>query len=100
VQPAVPKAFLNGSAPDPKVNQLPPRQNSMLSIGEIGNRPVDITRPAFAPYSVVNAGLVPHSPEADGEVRAPGTRFAPEPCRDDKKKPQPAVAASGFDPFK
>ena len=45
-------------------------------------------------------GPRPTRTETVGAVRAFGARFEPKPSRAKQKRPQPAVAASGFDPFK
>ncbi|HET9185104.1 MAG TPA: hypothetical protein VFN82_03080 [Solirubrobacterales bacterium] len=77
---------------------LPRRQPRHRDI-RVSNRP-PATRDAFAPNIVVNASLARHGLEAGGSRRTCGARFVPNPSRGKEKGPQPAVAASGFDPFK
>jgi hypothetical protein len=41
-----------------------------------------------------------HSADAEAAGRINGAQFVPIPSTEARKRPQPAVAASGFDPFK
>jgi hypothetical protein len=77
--------------PDPAIN--PGRRNA-------SNRCLDSTRSAFGTNAVLNALLVGHGDDGPGGIHSHGVHFVPKPSRGTQKRPQPAVAASGFDPFK
>jgi hypothetical protein len=84
----------------------------MLAISEISNPAIDptgpmlpvrrsrLTKSAFGPHAVLNALLVAHPSEPAGPLRTCGAHIAPKASPKRKKRLQPAVAASGFDPFK
>jgi hypothetical protein len=106
---------LDGSFPHTARSKLPPRYHSILSTGELRKQRIDstailtarvastalMTKAAFASYARGNAALVRHAAEGDGTKRTCGARFAPKARRSRRKtRLQPAVAASGFDPFK
>jgi hypothetical protein len=110
---AASESSLNRSLPDAQPIELPSPDDAVLPIGEVSNPAVDPTRrvpavhrsrlstkSAFGTHTVLNALLV--VPCTDGLVRdrTCGARFAPKASTGAQKRPQPAVAASGFDPFK
>jgi hypothetical protein len=85
VEAVPPHALLDRPPADPKAEQLPPRNHSMLPTRKVRYRPIRVgrreegTRSEFAPYGVVNAALVPHPAEGEGSGRALGARFVPKP---------------------
>ena len=104
---------LDRSLPNSQPLELPPTNDPMLPIGKPSDQainphdrarsihpPRSSTRSALGTHAVLNALLVGHVPEADGPVRTHGGRIVSKPSRKQQKRPQPAVAASGFDPFK
>jgi hypothetical protein len=91
---------LDGAAADSQRKQLPPRHHPVLSFGELGDGLVPGTRPASDTYIRANAALVAHAADGRASGRTRGARFVATPSSGTEKRPQPAVAASGFDPFK
>jgi hypothetical protein len=73
MKPPGSEAHLNRAAPNPGVKQLPPPHHAVLPTRKPRNDTIHITRPAFAPYGVVNAGLVGHAADVGGGRRAGGT---------------------------
>jgi hypothetical protein len=60
MQPSLTQPPINSPPPHPNPKQLPPSHYALLAVGERRDRSIHIARPAFAPYDVVNAGLVRH----------------------------------------
>jgi hypothetical protein len=94
------KPALDRSAADSGRNKLPPLHNPVLPIGQVRDRTIARSRAPFPTYTVVNGALAGHAVDPAERRRACGAHFAPTPSRGSQKRPQPAVAASGFDPFK
>lgn len=90
--------------------ELPPRDHAVLPLGQLSHRPISShsihstvhprSRSAYSPYCVAFAPLGEHPSEVGEAPCTRGTRFVPSSSTERKKRPQPAVAASGFDPFK
>lgn len=117
VQYAARNPALDRIAPNPGPIQLPSPDHPMLRFGDLPNRVIDprrgdlshsvcpLTRRAFPVSTPGNAPLVDHATDA---VDLPCTRGAHRVASPPnlplkpatQKRPQPAVAASGFDPFK
>jgi hypothetical protein len=100
MKPLALAANLDRPGAESERKQLPPRDNPVLSFGEPGNGLVASARAAFTTYSEVDAALVAHAADGLACVRARGAHFEPKASSGTQKRPQPAVAASGFDPFK
>jgi hypothetical protein len=105
---------LYGVSPDPGSIQLPASDYAVLPPSHLADRWVyrdsrrtargagteTRAKDAFPAHAPGNAVFVAHP--ADGLVRdrTCGARFEPKASTGAQKRPQPAVAASGFDPFK
>jgi hypothetical protein len=99
-------------SPNSQLSELPPANDTVLTFREISDPLIDperrntanarcrVTRSAFDTHTVLNALLVAHAPDGSERVRTRGADFVPIPSTGTKKRLQPAVAASGFDPFK
>jgi hypothetical protein len=110
-QAATPTPTVDRSPREPQLLQLPATHHAMLAPRQIGNLAIDVranrisgappkSRPTFFIYATANVGLVGHSADGAEAGRTFGARFVPRLLRESEKRPQPAVAASGFDPFK
>jgi hypothetical protein len=103
---------VDSPAPDTATQQLPPRNQPVLRGGEIRNQAVDPcpsrTRGGFFIPQLNNTPRVGHRADRGQKTRTDGAQIGATPTRPStarpsqapKKRPQPAVAASGFDPFK
>jgi len=103
---------LDRSPADAQPIELPSADDTVLPLREVCNPAIDSNRSIFAfasgltrrsafdTHRVLNALLVSHAAEIAGAVRTRGTQFVSDASRERQKRPQPAVAASGFDPFK
>jgi len=102
---------LDSPSRDPHLRKLPARDNTVLPTGKLSDNQVDRsrwspisrchrTRSAFPIYMAVNALLVGHAPDPRRTRRTCCAHKVKGVSRQAHKRPQPAVAASGFDPFK
>jgi hypothetical protein len=91
---------LYGSLPHADLPQLTSAHHPMLAARKLGDLPVPIASRHFAFYANGNCRLVSHAVKDEAARRTCGARFVPTPSLRAHKRPQPAVAASGFDPFK
>jgi hypothetical protein len=83
-EPATGESQVEGTPADPGLDQLAPRNDSMLSFRQLADDPVGLTRDAFATDSVVYASLVGHEAESDGGER---TACAPNAAEVQKEAP-------------
>ena len=100
-------ASVNHPFAHPHRQQLPPRNEPALTLGQLRDPAVPRLRCRFPTCEVVNCGFARHALESDSEMRTRGAHRVAEASRatDVFRKPhekrlQPAVAASSFDPFK
>jgi hypothetical protein len=89
---------------DADVQELLPPHHSVLLLGQVHNRPINARTVRLDSMSAPltgdrtgNGALVVHGAEDERSRRAGG---APRAKSVQQKRPQPAVAASGFDPLK
>jgi hypothetical protein len=104
---------LNRSSFNSQQIELPAADDPVLSLRKVSDRVIDPNRrcvagpprrpmrSAFCMHGMANALLVGHTTDAAIRARAYGAYFGPNsPPPGKQKRPQSAVAASGFDPFK
>lgn len=72
----------------------------MLPTRKLGDLPIPVTSRHLTFYGNGNCRLVFHPADGEAALRTCGARFVPFPSTEAQKRLQPAVAASGFDPFK
>ena len=82
------------------LTQLPPRHHAVLSLGEFCHRLISNARGQIATHEVAKCTLVGHNADGEAWGRARGAQFVPVRRPKARKRLQPAVAASSFDPFK
>jgi len=90
--------YRNPSQTDRK--QLTASHYAVLPLRQPGNRLVLAASGRFDIDSATNCPLACHAANAEAAGRIGGAQFVPIPSTGARKRPQPAVAASGFDPFK
>jgi hypothetical protein len=105
---------IDGPSPAAGPEQLSPRHNPVLPLRQVRDPAIhpnaalpQRTRTAFFIPQLKKAVLAGHPTDRDPARRTCGAhgfkslpRPAHEKCTRAKNRPQPAVAASGFDPFK
>jgi hypothetical protein len=85
----------------PKVEELAATHDPVLPTRKIRNGLIPRSRRQFSTCEVGFCRLDSHATEREADGRACGAHFVPTSNRcAHEKRPQPAVAASGFDPFK
>jgi hypothetical protein len=111
-QPTPLDSKLNSTTRDACPLQLPSPNHSMLPASQLPDHSIDfpgrkrcsgvasLTKSASHIHKAVDALLVGHPDEGLACDRAHGARFGTKASTATQKRPQPAVAASGFDPFK
>jgi hypothetical protein len=94
------KPQIDRSAPHSDREQLSPRNHAVLSLRHRGHLPVKKSSVQLTLYARANCTFADHAADAEGAGRACGAQIVPIRWRlAHEKRPQPAVAASGFDPF-
>jgi len=111
-QPSTLNAPVDRTTADSQALQLPPPDHSVLSSRQLADHPVDTTnssphcdsapqtRSASVIPTTVDALLVAHAVDPAARTRAYGAHNVTSLKPGKQKRLQPAVAASGFDPFK
>jgi hypothetical protein len=86
-------------SPHSERQQLLSPQNAVLPPRQPLDLPLKNLSGWLSTYTVLNPPLVSHAIDGEARGRTRGAHFVPS-CRlKARKRPQPAVAASGFDPF-
>jgi hypothetical protein len=89
------------SPPHPQLEQLPTAHHCVLPLRKLRHLPVKKMSAELSTRGVSNSALRSHTADAEAAGRTCGARFVPiEWQQAHEKRPQPAVAASSFDPFK
>jgi len=106
LKPVKPPALypsLNRSFPHAHRAELGPCHHPVLALRKLSDLLIPIASRHFPLYMTGNCRLVFHAPEAEANRRTGGAQIVPaskRDCAQNAKRPQPAVAASSFDPFK
>jgi hypothetical protein len=90
----------NRPFPHPEADQLAASDHAVLSPRQPGHLPVKNSSVQLALYMRGNCTLTVHAADAEAARRTRVAHFVPTPSIQAQKRPQPAVAASSFDPFK
>jgi hypothetical protein len=85
-------------SPHAERQELLATDNAMLGLSELTNTVVNLTRRRYSMPNLGNRRLVRHGAHGGGPLRTSGAQDASNAQR--KRRLQPAVTASGFDPLK